>query len=351
MADLSTQLLSEIRRQIRTSANQVINEARKIELNGYRQVEALGELRARLGPGFRLPPTRGWAASPDLLLFLFDYVMKAGRGKTMVIVEFGSGASTIVLAEAIRRLGEGRLISYEHDAKYAEQTSERLRGALSYLAEVRTVPLGDWKSPRQASTDQSWKWYTLDEAALPERIDLLIVDGPPGTTGPNARFPALPALRSRLSSDALVVLDDCIRAEERQIASEWAAHWLMTVEMHPEFEKGLGLLRPREKELPAHLIPATIADVEAEAERTSANLVEFKDNLLNGDRQIIWRDGENHLSGPDLMARLEQALTEAKTAIAAVDVVKLSEVFTELKSANSFFQAEAASGAADPAPT
>jgi hypothetical protein len=48
-----------------------------------------------------------------------------------------------------------------------------------------------------------------------DEIDLLLVDGPPGSLGEMARYPALHVLESQLASNAVVILDDADRPDER----------------------------------------------------------------------------------------------------------------------------------------
>ena len=63
-------------------------------------------------------------------------------------------------------------------------------------------------------------WYSGDAlaAALPDRIDLLLVDGPPDLFGPGVRWPAVPLLRDRLGPGAAVLMDDGDRPAERRAA-------------------------------------------------------------------------------------------------------------------------------------
>lgn len=67
----------------------------------YSQLESLSWLQRILKIKGQLPPLSGWAASPDVLLMLHNWV-KTNRPKC--IVEFGSGASTIVIADALRQM-------------------------------------------------------------------------------------------------------------------------------------------------------------------------------------------------------------------------------------------------------
>jgi len=63
--------------------------------NLFDQVQALHSLYAELDLPQGLPPTRRWAASPDFLLLL---TRRVRRTKPALVVECGSGTSTIVLA-------------------------------------------------------------------------------------------------------------------------------------------------------------------------------------------------------------------------------------------------------------
>ncbi|RRR99513.1 class I SAM-dependent methyltransferase [Glycomyces terrestris] len=186
----------------------------------YAQVEDLMALYRLTGPGGPLPRMRGWAAGPELTRFLAEEA--AARGGARVL-ECGSGTSTVVLALIARSIGSGQVIALEHDPHYAAQTR----------AELDSRGLGGWGRVIDAPlTDvdlggETWRWY--DPKLVPgNEIDMLLVDGPPGATGPQARYPALPLLAERLAEDALVVLDDADRPDERAIAARWA-------EAHPDF--------------------------------------------------------------------------------------------------------------------
>ena len=63
----------------------------------YRQSEAMQQLLSLLKFSAPVPPTRSWAASPDLLLTLAQLVRKHNP---KLVVELGSGVSTLVVAKA-----------------------------------------------------------------------------------------------------------------------------------------------------------------------------------------------------------------------------------------------------------
>jgi predicted O-methyltransferase YrrM len=191
--------------------------ARALDLQ-LRQTEALLSLHAALTPRAALPPTRGWAACPDLLLAIAQEI---DARRPRLVVECGSGASTVIAGLALRRAGAGRLVSFEHDASYAAQTREWLRAHdLDGICEVIVAPL----APVDARGERiSWYDAAPLDAALTEPIDLLVIDGPPGRPGELARYPALPLLGSRLAKGARVLLDDGDRPEERAIGARWCA--------------------------------------------------------------------------------------------------------------------------------
>jgi predicted O-methyltransferase YrrM len=176
----------------------------------YDQIEAMVDLRALLQPRAPLPRLRGWAASPDVLRLLVERVVV---DHPKLIVECGSGASSVWLGYAVEKFGGGRIVALEHDERYAE-TSRDLVAAhgLDSIVEVRHAPLTEW---------ESFRWY--DRAVVEDLSDvgLIFVDGPPEQTGPLARYPAVPLLLPHCAPDAWIVLDDAARPDEQEVAERW----------------------------------------------------------------------------------------------------------------------------------
>ena len=179
----------------------------------YGQVDAMIGLYYDLRPPRSLPPMAGWAASPDMLRYVHEMIRT--EGKTSVI-ECGSGVTTLLMAYAMRETGSGRVVALDHLETYAEQTRRLLQEHnLEEWAEVRFAPLTDVKID-----DQTWTWY--DPAQIPDgQFDLIVVDGPPGSTGEHARYPAIPLLRDQFADTATVVLDDHDREQERAVGRMW----------------------------------------------------------------------------------------------------------------------------------
>ena len=203
----------------------------------FRQLEALQNLSVLLPASDVLPATRGWAASPDLLMVLVDLVISE---RPSLVVECGSGASTLWLALAIRRFGiDGRIIALDHDPVFGGKTRDLLaRHDVCDLAEVRDAPLESFRLD-----GETYSWYARRAWEDLTGVDLLFVDGPPATTGPRARYPALPLLNGSLSPVATAVLDDLIVPDMQKVLRLWLdAYPDFTSEILP-LEKQAALLR------------------------------------------------------------------------------------------------------------
>lgn len=216
-----------------------IDTARKAEAVQRRQdfhhLEALLSLHQTLQPVAPLPATRGWAAAPDFLKLVAETVL---REKPAVVVEASSGASTLIIAYCLQRLGRGKVVSLEHEAEYATKTraAVALHG-LEAFAEVVDAPLCD-----VTLNGAVWRWYDTAGLQLDGPIDLLVVDGPPGTIQREARYPALPVLRDRLAPGAIALLDDARRRDEQAIVARWVREFPGLRSEFVELEKGAAIV-------------------------------------------------------------------------------------------------------------
>lgn len=180
----------------------------------YQQIEALFSLFFTLRPDLPLPNMRGWAASPDFLKTVIELVLVE---QPALIVEAGSGVSTLLIAYCLKRLDKGKVISLDHDFKFAAITQNLLAShGLSEIATVLYAPLKEFEID-----GRKWLWYDKSRLELDQTIDLLVIDGPPQSVQKLARYPALPLLFQHLSDKAVLVLDDGYREDEREIVALW----------------------------------------------------------------------------------------------------------------------------------
>jgi predicted O-methyltransferase YrrM len=201
-----------------------------------RQVEMATQLALLLRPTRPVPATGGWALSADTLGLIVGVILAERPG---LIVECGSGTSSLWLGYALRRSGAGRLVALEHDEAFADRT-EALVDAhdLADVVEIRHAPL-----EKQQVGEGTHPWYARRAWQGLASIDLLLVDGPPRRTGPAARYPAIGLLGRRLAPGATVVLDDAKREDERAVFARWTAELGVQGELREDLDKGVGFLR------------------------------------------------------------------------------------------------------------
>ncbi len=177
---------------------------------------------ARLAPlsGLYLP----WTSFSMRAAAIVDLLNEITLWDRRLIVECGSGNSTIYMARLLRkRGGAARLVSIEHEPTWAEATRKALKAeGLTGVAEVIDAPLSDG-------------WYA--KAAIPDLTDvgLLVVDGPPAYTEETqlSREPALDHFAPMLAADATIVLDDARRPGEQAVLAAWAERHDRTFELQP----------------------------------------------------------------------------------------------------------------------
>ena len=217
--DDSASLRKELNADVATLKEEVKHDVpariRVIERQVNADVPALVALYALLDPKQTLPSFASWALSPAAALAIVESIFETDAD---LVVEAGSGSSTVVAALALAKQGHGRVLALEHDIAFAEKTRRELRRlGVESFAEVIVAPLVE-----QVVHTETYRWYSLDSVTFDAPIDVLLVDGPPGLTGPLARYPAIPLLAEFLASDAVVFLDDVDRAEEQEIARRWS---------------------------------------------------------------------------------------------------------------------------------
>ncbi len=202
----------------------------------YRQLEALAGIYPLVDIQGPLPPMRGWAASPDFLSILVGRILAA---RPAVVVELGSGVSTLITCYALKKLGGGMVYSLDHSDEYAEATRRQLAAhGLEDYARVIHAPLVD-----TTVNGETREWY--DSAKLEEipRIDLVVVDGPPNRAGNMPRYPTLPLLSEKLNPGALILLDDGARESETSMVERWKKEFAISDSQFFPTEKGAYLLR------------------------------------------------------------------------------------------------------------
>jgi glycosyltransferase involved in cell wall biosynthesis/predicted O-methyltransferase YrrM len=203
---------------VRRSVEDMQKAQRRLEAN----LQAEFQLRDMLAGGESskseaaiTPLNPGWQLSSQAMQEVVRYVL---LNQPKVIVECGSGASTMWIGRALRRVGQGRLISLENSADWVAIVNGMLQHEGLSSVNVRHAPM----EPVKVALHEQ-PWYSVSALADVDEIDLLLVDGPPGRTSKLARYPAVPVLRDKLRPGATVMLDDCHRRDEKETMRRWLA--------------------------------------------------------------------------------------------------------------------------------
>jgi hypothetical protein len=200
--------------------------------NTAKQLEAFLGIQNYLRTGDLIGEMHGWPVSPDLGLYLIRRVEQYDYD---LVVEFGSGVSTFLIGKAVanvkRRTGLAVAhLAFEHLEEYHSLVvHEIVKAGLQETTRVILARLNSYTSPDGRNFNFYDCFRELETVAQmplrqPPRV-LVLVDGPPGSTGLHARFPALPVVAAYFPHSPIdVILDDYSRKEEREIVQQWTDH-------------------------------------------------------------------------------------------------------------------------------
>lgn len=159
-----------------------------------------------------LPNLGSWKADVGLLTMVVDHILAE---KPRMVVEFGAGASTLIVARALQMAGGGAHIAFDQHEDFVHATGDWL-AEHGLAADLRAVPL--------TASPGGWPGLWYDHGPLPEAIDFMLIDGPPWTIHPFTRGAAA-TLFGRIAPGGTVMLDDGARPGERIVARRWKKMW------------------------------------------------------------------------------------------------------------------------------
>ena len=213
------------------------------ESQNYKQIESLVQVISLLKLNAPLPPMRVWAISPDFAALIIGLIRES---QPAVVLELGSGVSTLVAAYALQMIGQGKVVSLDHDEQFARLTEGNIRK--HGLANIAKVVCSDLREV--AIGRQKYQWYGTNELNGLEPIGMLIVDGPPAHVLEMARYPALPILWNHLRDNAVIIVDDAKRNGEKKMLELWINEYPELIVESVDTEAGAAILRRIKRETP-----------------------------------------------------------------------------------------------------
>lgn len=222
-------LLQTINQRFKQLENHLTRQTKLEASNVIKQIESYHYLQNFFVDSFTIFDFHGWPISADFGALLIRLLQKKHYD---LVIEFGSGTSTVLMAKAIEQIyakqkNKPFIVSFDHLEQYANQTKEMLAAAnVENFAQVSLAPL----APYNGLVDQNSMYYDdklIFEAfrsyqSSRELSILVVVDGPPESTCNLARYPALPILMNIFNHAKLdILMDDANRAGEQQIVTIW----------------------------------------------------------------------------------------------------------------------------------
>lgn len=163
-----------------------------------------------------LPNLGSWKADTGFLHLIVDAIE---RERPRRVVEFGVGATSLVIAASLRKWGGGEHLGFDQHDDFVTQTSEWLQ-EYGFKADLRHAPL--------APSPNGWPGLWYETGHIEPGIDMMVVDGPPWTIHPFTRG-AAESLFHLLSPGGTIFLDDAARPGERIVTRQWK-------KLHPEID-------------------------------------------------------------------------------------------------------------------
>lgn len=181
--------------------------------------------RRAVGRFVRNPEACGVSGSPVLADLIYGWgnesysapdeylaaCIRHALGSSGPILECGSGLSTLLVAAIAKKRGRSHWV-LEHCPAWAMRVQRSLtRFKLDSAVVLFANPLRDYGD---------FCWYDPPLESMPQAFDLVICDGPPGSTKGN-RYGLVPIMKERLKPECVILLDDASREEEQAVAERW----------------------------------------------------------------------------------------------------------------------------------
>jgi hypothetical protein len=259
LRELNGQIMEDLRNSIEGKAEdakddligKIKRHVTQQHTNTVRQIESYLNIKSYLRDGELMPSLHGWPVSADFAQYVFELL---NMNKYDLIIEFGSGSSTVLLAKALRNqtadtsdshhksdLTQSNfdwskfnfsdlhkpIVSFDHHPKWLGITEKAITSSrLTDFVDLILAPLTDYSFDNL----NHFKYYSCHDKlaeisrtmrSSKQRI-LALVDGPPGDTCKHARFPAAPILLEIFHEHSIdILMDDYFRKEEKEIVELW----------------------------------------------------------------------------------------------------------------------------------
>jgi hypothetical protein len=137
-------------------------------------------------------------------------IINAAKQTNGPVLECGSGLSTLLMGIIAEDKGF-EVWSLEHHESWAAHVKKHLAKMNIDKVKVCYAPLKSYGD---------YQWYDPKDINPPKDFSLVICDGPPHDTK-GGRYGLLPLMHGQLADQAIILLDDYVRLEEKSIVIKW----------------------------------------------------------------------------------------------------------------------------------
>lgn len=237
------------------SSNKIDSIVKSRTANVVTQLEAYDTIKRFLQYGVLPVHFHGWPVSPDVGVRLIDMITTQ---KFDLIIEFGSGTSTLIMSSALAKTSSAqtRFISFDHLEKYYNSTLAMLRKhGVEQHVDLCHAPLKSFEALGNTYMhyDCETKLNQVYNEKTPANV-LVLVDGPPGATNKHARYPAFPKIINIFEQSNLTIfMDDYSRIDEKECVEMWEKEAELKNRpfdvMSLSAEKGLAIIKVGKREV------------------------------------------------------------------------------------------------------
>ncbi|MCC9137345.1 class I SAM-dependent methyltransferase [Pontibacter silvestris] len=208
-----------------------INSLVDITYNNSVDIISAKQLSSLLNSLPYLPYTESSLRYSSITYFLNDIIINNRK----VIVEFGSGISTIFLSELLLQLNlkDVTLISFDNNQEWLNIISKYIKKESLDLNNIHLIKA---ELSSCALSLNNNDWYNIEKLQVLERykgkVDCVLVDGPEAWHKEieQSRYPALPYVYNFLAEDFSLFLDDTDRDGEKSIIQMWSEKYSFNLE-------------------------------------------------------------------------------------------------------------------------
>ena len=263
----------------------------------------------------------GWAISED---YAYDLVQYAMIHRPKVVLDLGTGTTTALLgkvAEELKKVGHNmKVISVDSDEKWLADTKKILEAMkVDEFVDLVYAPITETEKGKYYDPQ---KVFTALEG---NKIDLMTIDGPPGSTQKEARYPAMPFFEKFLSNEAVIFLDDGAREEEQAITERWKKEFPEWVFEYKDYMKG-GFVAYKKAEYQINPIISNHSNIVDYNEKKEDEIIlnmekffkkvdEFGKQLEIKDKELIQKTQQLETKDKELIQKTQQLETKERELI------------------------------------